>query len=156
MRRPARLNKANKSWTPVRKSNVFCSPACGGGARTCSQEKFDLAKKRAEELAELMGPGWEPIVYENLGWHYRVECGLLEVISPYKPGGSYTAWVQTRPQYSAHHADPRVAMRDAIRAMDAAIIRLKAHRETVAEDAARGLGIALTGTTIDLAETRIS
>lgn len=30
-------------------------------------------ERAARELAEQMGPGWEPVVWENLGWHYTVK-----------------------------------------------------------------------------------
>ncbi|KKN04085.1 hypothetical protein LCGC14_1101020 [marine sediment metagenome] len=35
----------------------------------------------AELLARTLGPGWTPLVWENLGWHYAVRspCGLLSV-----------------------------------------------------------------------------
>ncbi len=63
-------------WTPIRDGAVYCSPACGG---KCTMEDFEWATKEAEKLARLMGDGWEPHVWENLGWHYRVTNGVAAV-----------------------------------------------------------------------------
>ena len=35
-------------------------------------EEYKLAVKRADELVVQMGDGWEPEVWENLGWHSRI------------------------------------------------------------------------------------
>ena len=65
-------------WDPVRHGDTYCSPACGGG---CTWKSYQLAKKRAQELADYMGSGWTPKVWENMGWHYeaRSTCERLRV-----------------------------------------------------------------------------
>lgn len=66
------------SWTAVRKGDTYCAPACGG---SCKFTAFELATKRAADLATRLGPEWEPVVFENLGWHYSVKspCGRIHV-----------------------------------------------------------------------------
>ncbi len=54
-------------WKPVRRGDVYCSPACG---YDCKHEAFLLAHLNAERLARRCGPDWKPHVWENLGWHY--------------------------------------------------------------------------------------
>lgn len=64
---------SNLSWRPVRKGKIYCSSACGGG---CTYEAYKKAQKNAEELVKLcqkeIGGTWEPVVRENLGWHWHV------------------------------------------------------------------------------------
>ena len=55
------------SWRPRHRGDAYCSPACGGG---CTQEAFQEATRLAAALAQRLGQGWEPNVWENLGWHY--------------------------------------------------------------------------------------
>lgn len=55
-------------WTPRLNGEVFCSPACGG---KCKRADFELATERANTLANQLGSGWEPHVWENLGWHFN-------------------------------------------------------------------------------------
>ena len=63
-------------WIPVRDGDIYCSPACGG---KCTKKKFDIATREAQRLAAQLGKGWEPHVWENLGWHYEVRCGGMTV-----------------------------------------------------------------------------
>lgn len=63
-------------WTPVLRGKIFCSPRCGG---SCTKAAYDAAVKHAAELAALLGPGWEPVVWENLGWHYECKKGVAEM-----------------------------------------------------------------------------
>jgi len=56
------------SWSPVRKGNIYCSPGCGGG---CTWEAYEAAVAHASELCERLGEGFEPRVWENLGWHFE-------------------------------------------------------------------------------------
>lgn len=71
------------AWKAVRKvdsakGDIYCAPACGSG---CTFAAFELATKRAAELATQLGPEWEPVVHENMGWHYSVKspCGRIRV-----------------------------------------------------------------------------
>ena len=83
------------SWTPRLSDDgrLFCSPACGAG---CTAEEHELAKRGATALARrlgrVFGSGWRSVVWENMGWHYRVEKGQCSV-SAHDHGGfvRYTA-----------------------------------------------------------------
>lgn len=57
------------SWVPVEgPGDRFCSPACGMG---CTRFDRDRAEVSASALAQQLGPGWAPRVWENLGWHFE-------------------------------------------------------------------------------------
>lgn len=66
------------SWKAKRNGDIYCAPACGA---KCKYADFELATKRAEKLAKRLGPGWIPVVHENMGWHYHVKssCGRIRV-----------------------------------------------------------------------------
>ena len=66
---PTPLSSGDR-WTPVLKGDVYCSPACGGG---CKKADFDSATEKAHALANTLGDGWEPYVWENLGWHFEAK-----------------------------------------------------------------------------------
>lgn len=63
------------SWTPVRNGAIYCAPACGRG---CTAQQHEEAVKQAANLARRL-PGFEPDVWENLGWHYQAVCGSVKV-----------------------------------------------------------------------------
>ena len=65
------------SWTPaILARGGYCSPACGGHrSGVCTIAKFNAAVELAEKLAEHMGDGWMPEVWENLGWHSKIING---------------------------------------------------------------------------------
>ncbi len=67
-----RALKNDDGWTPVRRGKIYCSPRCGGD---CTLAAFEAATRAAESTAKRMGSGWRVTVYENLGWHWRVETG---------------------------------------------------------------------------------
>jgi hypothetical protein len=54
------------SNNPVRSGDKYCAPFCGRG---CTWQEFERATKAAADLAAKCGPGFEPEVWENLGWH---------------------------------------------------------------------------------------
>lgn len=62
-----------RNWTPVRKGDAYCSPACGAN---CTYEKYTEAVELAQKLkkrCELeIGGEWSIDVRENLGWHWSV------------------------------------------------------------------------------------
>lgn len=93
-----------RDWTPKLSPDGehYCSPACGGGT-FCKKSWFDQAESEANALAERMGAGWEPCVWENLGWHYSVRRGNATIHPRRTQGGpvlSYAAWIE--PGISIH------------------------------------------------------
>lgn len=100
-------------WTPRREGNTYCSPACGGG---CTLEAYRKAEHEAIALASRLGPNWKPVVWENLGWHYKVVLrpGSEAMLAVYpERGGQY--WIDSRllgSQYNLHHSDPVQGVRD--------------------------------------------
>ena len=62
--------------TPVRDGDRYCSPACGLG---CTWDAYLRATSAANDLCSMLGEGWKPVVWENLGWHYRAERGSVTV-----------------------------------------------------------------------------
>lgn len=82
---------------PMLRGGIYCSPWCGG---ECTKVAFDLATEQAAALAERMGDGWKPRVWENLGWHWQVfkgktryHAGLAE-IHPANDG-TFSAWINS-------------------------------------------------------------
>jgi len=65
-------------WLPVRNGMIYCSPACGGH---CTLAAWELAWSRGRALAARLGVGWNAVVWENLGWHFKAvdRTGLLKV-----------------------------------------------------------------------------
>ena len=60
---------------------IYCAPWCGG---RCKKADFDQATTAAA-LAKRLGAGWKAEVWENLGWHWRVERGGAQIYGP-SPG----------------------------------------------------------------------
>lgn len=62
---------------------------CGLG---CTRVAHEDAIKRADDLCVLLGNGWEPQVWDNLGWHYCVNNDAAGIcISPSHRAGYYYA-----------------------------------------------------------------
>lgn len=59
-----------EGWDPVRRGAIYCSPRCGCG---CTHKAFVAATQAAEKTAERMGDAWHPVVWENCGWHWKIE-----------------------------------------------------------------------------------
>ena len=75
----------------------YCSPSCGGG-HFCRKEWYDSAVIGADELCSVLGDGWEPVVWENLGWFYKAEKGSVTVYANVDRSGqerrtTYSAWI---------------------------------------------------------------
>jgi len=107
---------------PVRRGNDYCSPKCGFG---CKLASYDRAAGEADALAQRMGNGWEPIVWENCGWNYMVkkECVTIHVdrrgsgISGDWEINGYSAWIEpkiviggTSVQFIEHAETPEDAL----------------------------------------------
>ena len=71
---------SERDWIPKLSADgkFYCSPACGSG-HYCRKEWHDEAVRKAGELAAQLGDGWEPHVFENLGWHCKVKKGCASV-----------------------------------------------------------------------------
>lgn len=52
---------------PVRRGAIYCAPFCG---YRCTWAAFQKATRDAQALCKRLGKGWQPRVWENLGWHY--------------------------------------------------------------------------------------
>lgn len=109
----------SEGWVPVRKGDVYCSPRCGAG---CTYAQFEQASEEARALAERLGDGFKPRVWENLGWHYEAWNGSV-VMSPQRHNHDgtwdvtgYTCKIYIRHMeiiYVSGH-DPRALLREAI------------------------------------------
>lgn len=55
---------------------IYCAPWCGCN---CTRAEYDRAVKEAGALAAILGDGWEPRVWENIGWHYSANKGVAQV-----------------------------------------------------------------------------
>ena len=66
------------SWKAVRRGDIYCAPACGA---RCTYEAYKNAVESAKATVKLMQPqkGWKIRVWENLGWHWEIKKGNLEV-----------------------------------------------------------------------------
>ena len=100
-------------WVPQSQPNgVYCSPACGFG---CTQSEYDHATVEAAKLAALMGGGWAPRVWENLGWHWSVTKGVAEIHPSSKDlilghYDEYTVYFNTEPQIVVSAKSPEGAL----------------------------------------------
>jgi hypothetical protein len=82
------------SWKAVRRGDVYCAPACGGG---CTWAKYQEARRLATNLARRLGRGWKPALSENLGWHYHAELALAggrAAVHYYKESRHYTVYLE--------------------------------------------------------------
>lgn len=66
------VKRARIDSTPVRRGDIYCSRRCG---YKCKHRDFLDAKLDAEVTASMLGPGWIPRVWDNLGWHWSVTFG---------------------------------------------------------------------------------
>lgn len=114
----AELEAYRKGWTPIADGDVYCSPRCG---MKCKRSWYDIAIEQALELAARMGPGWEPDVWENLGWHWRVKKGCCQIHPSENrnkgrgengryPIESYTCFFNSAHQFVTHGSTPEEAL----------------------------------------------
>ena len=122
------------SWNPVAKGDTYCSPACGG---RCTRTAFQHATGAANALAARLGPGWTPRVWENLGWHWSVGHGELNV-NPLSTG--FIAYLGERPpggRWTADGATPIEAIRAVLEVARAELLTVT-HLVNVADAALKG------------------
>lgn len=69
-----------RDWEPrALPGGFYCSPACAGAKGFCTRAAYDRAVNKSNTLARRLGDGWEPEVWENLGWFWRVSKGAFDV-----------------------------------------------------------------------------
>ncbi len=99
-------------WTPRNQpGGIYCSPACGGN---CTEADYRQAVRCSRNLAHHMGGGWEPRVWENLGWHYVVEKGVAIIAPPGRGSEKYTVFFNTSLQVVTTAETPEEALHLAI------------------------------------------
>jgi len=82
------------SWTPKANGDRYCAPACGRG---CTKTEYDNAVVNADALVKrLKGTGWRPVIFENMGWHWRAISGPVQVYP--SDGGKFWAMIGGRPK----------------------------------------------------------
>lgn len=64
------------SWEPIRAGDVYCSPACGAD---CKYSDYEKATSQARALCDELGSGWEPLVWENMGWYFAAKNGDAQI-----------------------------------------------------------------------------
>lgn len=76
----------DNSRKAVKRGTIRCAPACGMG---CTEVEYQQAHKNAKRLlAKMLTKGWKIRVWENLGWHYKIQNGYM-FVSPdsFRGGG---------------------------------------------------------------------
>ncbi len=108
------------SWEPKRDGRRYCAPACGRG---CTEVEYERAKANAAKLAKALGAGWEPLVWENLGWHWGASAPHIRVLGfmfKSRAPNKYSAWLHMAPegsggqQWTAESDDPCEAVRKVV------------------------------------------
>lgn len=100
---------------PRLRGNTYCGPKCGAG---CTKQQFDDAKAEAEELATVLGKQWEPVVWENLGWHAEAKLGTANVRKSGRGRhATYRFDTCTSPQFIGHGKTPEEAVKDGLAKM---------------------------------------
>lgn len=114
-----------RGWTPRRRGAIYCSPRCGAD---CTHEAYMTATRKAKALCKRLGKGWEPYVWENMGWFYSAHKGVTEVYANYHkayPGGVlYRAYFNSAKQFFATARTPEKALRLAVGEVRAAVRKL--------------------------------
>lgn len=114
------LTNAADRWTPILRGDTYCSPACGGG---CTKSAHDKALADAAALAERLGAGWTPHVWENLGWHWDVRKGVATI----RPvGDAYRVTLDVAPRVDVEAETPEDAVGFATQEARTNLERLKA------------------------------
>lgn len=114
------LDEPDLRNTPVLKGDIYCSPFCGG---QCKKAAYDKAVSDSDLVAKTLGEGWNPRVYEKLGWHWKVSKGHVEVSLS---GDVFYACFQFNANnshyyYNATNKCPREAVEDVRNQLSAAI-----------------------------------
>lgn len=73
---PRKSTKTVDPYEPVLDGDKYCSPRCGCG---CLKSDYTEAVRQAHATAKELGPDWQPVVWENGGWHWKVANGKCEI-----------------------------------------------------------------------------
>lgn len=90
-----------------------------------------MATKNAAELAERLGEGWKPRVWENMGWYYSAFKGVVQVHPPGPQATldpTYICFCNTTPQFTSRDPDPIQAVELAIKDLDSFIAHIQTQR----------------------------
>lgn len=107
------------AWKPRHRKDatgrrIFCSPACGAN---CSYFDYQQAQRRALKLANRLGPGWKPRVWENMGWFCEAVKGKASVHPHYTRGRKtprYTIYFNTHIQVVLAGPSPSKLVKQAL------------------------------------------
>lgn len=117
---------ADNGWTPQLVGDTFCSPNCGC---RCTKEDFDTATALAQSIVANLGAGWEPHVWENLGWHGDARRGESRV--SLLPDGHYAATVSlskantSLANITASSGSPEAALAAAVNQLESLVAALQ-------------------------------
>lgn len=135
----------DERWTPRAEGDGFCAPACGGG---CRHIAFIRAVRESRDLARRMGAGWQPDVWENLGWHYAVHKGRARIL-PISSGdhiagtwtiSGYRARIDSVVEVREHATDPENALGFAVQSARGKSRQIAQDLDDILDDAAGGRG----------------
>lgn len=113
--------------------NEYCASWCGRG---CTRAEFEKANRKARKLANQLGKGWEPFVWENLGWYWSAVNGGMKVHPSFD---GYTAFLgepdNSGGRWAEHGNTPKAAV-------DNVIAKAEEERDLITSciDAVRGKG----------------
>lgn len=120
---------SERNQPPVLKGKTYCAPWCGRG---CTKAEYNRALAGATALARRLGAGWKPRVWENLGWHFEADKGVMSVmVNRYGSSVSHTCYLNTNPQFIAKDKSPKKAVALAIALLDAHIVSMARQRKEV-------------------------
>lgn len=87
--------------------------------------KAEAVTKAAALVRQMKGSGWRPVVFENIGWHWRAVSGPVQVYPSDdgrfwamiggEPKGSPGGLAMWTPQRCSYFRDPNRAVRDALK-----------------------------------------
>jgi len=126
-------------WTPVLKGDQYCSPSCGG---RCKKADYDAAVLESKEIADQLGSGWIPEVYENLGWHWKVAKGEIEISRISDPKDETVVQFEAILQFELEHnyyfraknENPRIAVQKVGKKLEGLINKLQRQLGSLALD----------------------
>lgn len=89
----------------------YCAPACG---HDCTLVEHANAHTSAKALADRLngaGSGWRPVVWENLGWHCKVEHNNRMMLYQFGPRQFWADLIVNGQQFQYTARGPHAAIR---------------------------------------------